>query len=123
MQLTCKTGTTVANQPKQGLAALTTKLAVTMPRMPYVRQGRFSPTQTVLLITTSTASANQSRLEATLSWKPREPFSSSPSNIKAKLRGAAAPASRQQSSISCEVHSRGGAAEHLEHKVQLGTSG
>jgi hypothetical protein len=28
---------------------LTTRLAVTMPRMPYVRQGLFSPTNTVLL--------------------------------------------------------------------------
>jgi hypothetical protein len=37
-------------------------LAVTMPRMPYVRQGSRSPTHTVLEITTTSASLNQPRL-------------------------------------------------------------
>jgi hypothetical protein len=102
------------------VAALTTRLAVTMPRMPYVRQGLFSPTHTVLLMMTSDASANQSKLAATLSWKPREPFSSSPSNMKAKLSGADAPASRQQSNISyMERQQAGRLGKECKHQCRF----
>jgi hypothetical protein len=48
--------------------------------------------------------ALEQQQNSTLSWKPRLPFSSSPSNMKATLIGAARPAMRQQSSISCRAN-------------------
>eukprot|EP00983_Pelagomonas_calceolata_P036298 1133494-Pelagomonas_calceolata.AAC.5 len=51
-----------------------------MPRMPYVRQGMFSPTQLVLLIMMTCVPSNQVRLDINVSRKPTDAFSSSPAS-------------------------------------------